>query len=79
MIDELGTQWQISPGEYEKILGLLQKMFCFVAAVAHSLKDNAYWSQNMMLLEAVDKIYSSDRDRQGMMMVSTLKDGLTNC
>jgi hypothetical protein len=71
--------WQISPGEYEKILGLLQKMFCFVAAVAHCLKDNAYWSLNKMLLEAVDKIYSSDRDCQGMTVVSTLKDGLTNC
>jgi uncharacterized protein affecting Mg2+/Co2+ transport len=79
MIGESGTQWQTSPGEYEEVLGLLKKMFCFVAAAANYWKEVACKNQNKQLLEAIDLIFDSDRNRLGMTTPSTLKDGLTNC
>jgi hypothetical protein len=79
MINETGMHWRNSPGEYDKELGLLRKMFRFLAAAAYHWEEVTCREQNKMLLQAIDMIFGSDWDRLAMTTLNTFKDGLTTC
>jgi hypothetical protein len=72
MINETGTHWRNSPGEYDKELSLLRKMLRFLAAAAYHWKEDACRNQNKMLLQAIDVIFGSDPDCLCMTMLNTL-------